>query len=392
MRRMNVLIVDDETFVVDWIVSLLDMQQDLNLNLFPCYGAKEARAILHTRRIDILLSDIRMPDGNGLDIAVEARRAWSHCKVLMLTAYAEFEYARRAVSVSVDGYILKTEDDEHILHEVHRVIRELNKLLDARQQETDFQQELDRYKLLYRRQTLLHCLHGDYGMPEQLARCAETLGLSPILPIYLVVGQLHSVVEEDMTKLRLLHVQAAVQDVTGDDVENMVADIHENTVVFLMQRWAGSARDFPALLEEVLEMVVQSCCSAQDFDISFAMSPAIASQSGIPVMYAAARAILKKANESEESFIYKLAPVAQLPQRNAQRLADYRLCMEKEDDARLLLLLHQAEVRTRSAGLDDTGFLNDYYAAALTLMEYAAQKPGAGFPSVERIYQVNAHE
>ena len=59
MRTLNVLIVDDEAFVVDWIISLLDSQGDLPLNLFSCYGVTEAERMIEERRIDILLSDIR---------------------------------------------------------------------------------------------------------------------------------------------------------------------------------------------------------------------------------------------------------------------------------------------------------------------------------------------
>ena len=60
MRTLNVLIVDDEAFVVDWIISLLDSQGDLPLNLFSCYGVTEAERMIEERRIDILLSDIRI--------------------------------------------------------------------------------------------------------------------------------------------------------------------------------------------------------------------------------------------------------------------------------------------------------------------------------------------
>ena len=46
MRTLNVLIVDDEAFVVDWIISLLDSQGDLPLNLFSCYGVTEAERMI----------------------------------------------------------------------------------------------------------------------------------------------------------------------------------------------------------------------------------------------------------------------------------------------------------------------------------------------------------
>lgn len=150
MRTLNVLIVDDEAFVVDWIISLLDSQGDLPLNLFSCYGVTEAERMIEERRIDILLSDIRMPDGNGLDLIAAVRRRWADCRVLLLTAYSEFEYAQRAIRGGADGYILKTEKDAIILSEVRRAAAALNATLDQRQRSIDLEQDLDRYMLLYR--------------------------------------------------------------------------------------------------------------------------------------------------------------------------------------------------------------------------------------------------
>lgn len=98
MRTLNVLIVDDEAFVVDWIISLLDSQGDLPLNLFSCYGVTEAERMIEERRIDILLSDIRMPDGNGLDLIAAVRRRWADCRVLLLnTPSAPFAAARMGI-------------------------------------------------------------------------------------------------------------------------------------------------------------------------------------------------------------------------------------------------------------------------------------------------------
>ena len=183
MRTLNILIVDDEAFVVDWLISILDAECNLSLNLFSCYGVNEAWRIIGENRIDILVTDIQMPDGSGLDLASNIRRHWADCKVLMLTAYSEFEYAQRAIQSGVDGYILKTEKDSYIINEVRRVIDELNEMLDERQRNLSVQRDLDQYRHHYRSAVLTHWLRGHYSAAEHLEKCMTDLGLNPSLPV-----------------------------------------------------------------------------------------------------------------------------------------------------------------------------------------------------------------
>ena len=73
---------------------------------------------------DIILTDIKMPVMTGLDMVETLKREKHEAKVIFLTAYEEFDLARRAVEMNVDSFILKYEIDEQIL------LNELNKLVD----------------------------------------------------------------------------------------------------------------------------------------------------------------------------------------------------------------------------------------------------------------------
>ncbi|WP_240670617.1 response regulator [Actinoplanes solisilvae] len=64
---------------------------------------------------DVVLLDIRMPGGDGLTAAAEIRRRWPGQRLILLTTFGESEYVRRAVSLGVNGFLLKAGDPRDLL-------------------------------------------------------------------------------------------------------------------------------------------------------------------------------------------------------------------------------------------------------------------------------------
>ncbi len=69
----------------------------------------------------MLLLDVSLPDGNGIDILPEIGRSWPEVRVLMLTSYAEASVVARAMSQGAAGYILKNSLSEEILEGIRVV-------------------------------------------------------------------------------------------------------------------------------------------------------------------------------------------------------------------------------------------------------------------------------
>lgn len=128
MKQYRILIVDDEPFTVDWIADLLerDVRADVEYDLCRAYSADEALHWFARARIDLLITDIRMPGLSGLDLARSVRQSWPDCKVVILTAFAQFDYAYEAISLGVVGYILKNEEDAQILRRIRGIVDTLD--------------------------------------------------------------------------------------------------------------------------------------------------------------------------------------------------------------------------------------------------------------------------
>ena len=78
----RILIVDDEPYVVDWLSSLLEMKTEFELDICLAYSAEEALNWLKRAKIDIIITDIQMPEMSGIELAQEVRKNWPQCKVI----------------------------------------------------------------------------------------------------------------------------------------------------------------------------------------------------------------------------------------------------------------------------------------------------------------------
>lgn len=110
---MNLLVVDDEMPAVRRIVKVLKCDE-LGINhVFTAYNVRDAIECFEKNHIDILLTDIKMVNGSGLDLLKWLQEQNLNCAKLILTSYPDFNYAKTAISLGVMEYILKpvTKDD-----------------------------------------------------------------------------------------------------------------------------------------------------------------------------------------------------------------------------------------------------------------------------------------
>ena len=89
--------------------------------------------IFRNTKPDIVLTDIRMPGKSGLDCLSEIRALSPNTEVILISAYGEFEYARKALTEGAFGYLLKPIDDEELFSVLNRARR---KIVKTRREDT----------------------------------------------------------------------------------------------------------------------------------------------------------------------------------------------------------------------------------------------------------------
>ena len=103
----KVLIVDDETPALRYLQTIVEKYAPSCEIAGCCTSGEEALARLQKEHIDLLLTDISMPAMDGISLSMEARQMQPDIHIIIVTGYADFEYAKGAIQASVDDYILK---------------------------------------------------------------------------------------------------------------------------------------------------------------------------------------------------------------------------------------------------------------------------------------------
>lgn len=102
----KILIVDDEMFSRTAIEDILRAEWS-GIEFFSARGAEEALGILEREEIALLMTDIKMPGMNGLELLAEVRRRGLSMEVVILSSYNEFDLVRQAMKLGTFDYLFK---------------------------------------------------------------------------------------------------------------------------------------------------------------------------------------------------------------------------------------------------------------------------------------------
>ncbi len=180
---LSLLVVDDEIIIAEGLYQMLQEAFQDQLVVRRCYSLTEAQHLLEEHRIDILLSDIEMPHGSGLELHQWVRDRWPMVKVIYLTGYSDFEYVRQALEQNALAYVLKSEGDPVIVEAVQRAIQSIKEeraaLLRLSQEEPNRSSRI--HQLIY------YAMHGGSVTPAQFqtALDEQKLSISAYEPVLL---------------------------------------------------------------------------------------------------------------------------------------------------------------------------------------------------------------
>ena len=119
------MIADDEVYLLDAMEKLINWDK-MGCQLVYCAkNGKELLEHIHEYNPDIVITDIKMPLVNGIEVAKYIYENMSRTKVIILTAYADFEYAQEAIHYDVSDYIIKTSMLEKLPKTIERAISKL---------------------------------------------------------------------------------------------------------------------------------------------------------------------------------------------------------------------------------------------------------------------------
>jgi two-component system response regulator YesN len=95
--KINTLIVDDEPHILKKVKTVIESTFEDYIIVGEKKNGRDALELINTRNIDLVITDIRMPEMSGLELAETLQMSHPHIKTIILTGHREFEYAKKAI-------------------------------------------------------------------------------------------------------------------------------------------------------------------------------------------------------------------------------------------------------------------------------------------------------
>lgn len=123
----RVLLVDDEQLIIEGLTRVMPWESLGCTVVGTARDGREGLALVREKQPDILFTDIRMPNMDGLSMLAAIKSEFPGMQVCVLTAFRDFDYAQEAIKLGVCRYLLKPSKME----ELHEAVREMTARLDA---------------------------------------------------------------------------------------------------------------------------------------------------------------------------------------------------------------------------------------------------------------------
>ncbi len=165
----KILFVDDEALIRESISGIIPWET-LGYELVgTCENGRQAYEFLQKNQVDVVLTDICMPFMDGMELSAFIHEKLPHVKVLILSGYDDFAYAKKAIKYGVEEYILKPITSFELKEVLTELCRKMNEERDSRKKQEEIYAAYRKGRLLLHSEALCHTITGTKSESE----CAE---------------------------------------------------------------------------------------------------------------------------------------------------------------------------------------------------------------------------
>ncbi|WP_158299628.1 response regulator [Paenibacillus antri] len=175
----KLVIVDDNRLEREGLGNVLDWRS-LKVDIVGTFAnGKQALERFDGLRPDVLLTDIQMPVMNGLQLAEAIREKWPETRIIFMSSYDEFDYARSALRLQVEDYLLKPIRKEALADTVRKTLAALESWLQSKREREGMMRQIKSALSLYREQFWRDLLYGNRQSAEDIHDRLVMLELEP---------------------------------------------------------------------------------------------------------------------------------------------------------------------------------------------------------------------
>jgi len=279
----HMLLVDDEIHAIEGVKSDLDLKK-LNISkLFTAFSMQQAKQIFDEELIDIMVCDIEMPQGSGLELLAWVRERHPNTATIFLTSHADFKYAKEALKLGSIDYLLKpvlAGDLENAIAKAKSVI-DRNSEIDRN---TKSHQLWMKHHSLIIERFWLDLIH--HSIPSHTAAIFEQVerhnipitDQSTFLPILISVKRWHKTLKRRDEKILEYALRNSAEEIViGDNGNGICLQVDRGVLLVIFAATRGYHWDI-SKLEDSIKRYIDSCSRYFYCDLSCYFGPSCEAQ------------------------------------------------------------------------------------------------------------------
>lgn len=319
---VRIVIVEDNPIMLRALQSTIRWGELNCVIIGTATNGKDGQNLLLEQKPDILLTDIRMPQLDGLTMLATVKERLPEMKTIIITGYSEFQYASRAIKLSVCDYILKPVRNDELIRAVRRTIRLLHR-------ENENKLLLEQTELLRRKAQLLLLMSNEARPGLDVHRILKEVNMFSS-SFYLMV------MLADDPQWIMLSILNGLDDLLRSLSARATSVVMDNAVVIYIMLPEGETA-----YQEDAERIARKIAAALPVALTIGISQRNTSHHHIREVYQQVRMMtMEKAassesgsvffqassdsyteNNTDQQFVQKLADQLQLTEHSAQAAA-----------------------------------------------------------------------
>lgn len=219
MKKTRILIADDDTMVRIGLKTVIDWEENGFLLVGEAQDGQQALELAQTLHPDIIITDIKMPGMDGIELIERLREKGVATEILVLSSYDEFDLVKKALKLGAKDYLLKLNLEPEELLRCLRSIASAKASAPA----TSFSRESEKSRALLRQNFLWDVVSGFYLSEEGLEKSMRELEIHlearPVYCMILKVGEIYRF--EDVAPEELHTLRFSVMNITDEIVNDV---------------------------------------------------------------------------------------------------------------------------------------------------------------------------
>lgn len=294
----SVFAVDDEPIVLEGIRSKIDWEGSGFTFAGEATDGEIALSMIHEIKPDILITDIKMPFMDGLQLAQAIKQTQPWIKIIILSGHDEFDYAKKAISIGIEDYLLKPFTPDELLASLNKTAVQIDKERKQLSDISRLREELKSNEALLKKEFLNNLVHGSEEMSTVLQKSSE-LGLNLISRYYKV---LISRIESRTNNTQNQQEACSLLNSYSTAINEAVSFFHHSNLLVCIFK-GSTQEELDDNSFRAAETINHIATKNEDCTVLTAMGKTVEHLSQLSTSYEDAKKILQASNNKENRII-----------------------------------------------------------------------------------------